>query len=80
MMLVQPLFSKFRSKQLGIMGYRPNRKDLDLLNQLAAQKKIKMMIDKVFPLSETADAFRHFESGNFKGKIILKVCKNLLTG
>jgi NADPH:quinone reductase-like Zn-dependent oxidoreductase len=74
MMLVQPILSKFRNKKLGIMGYKPNRKDLDLLNQLVAEKKMKPVIDKVFPLSETVNAFRHFESGNFKGKIIIAVC------
>lgn len=73
MMLIQPLLSKFRNKKLGIMGYKPNRKDLDFLCTLVAERKIKMVIDKVFPLYETADAFRHFESGNFKGKIIIAV-------
>jgi len=73
MMLIQPILSKFRKKKLGIMGYKPNRKDLDLLNQLVVENKIKVVIDKVFPLSETANAFRHFEKGNFKGKIIISV-------
>ncbi len=73
MMLIQPILSKFRKQKLGIMGYRPNRKDIDLLMQLVAEKKMKIVIDKVFPLSETANAFRHFESGNFTGKIIILV-------
>ncbi len=73
MMLIQPFLSKFRTQQLGIMGYKANRTDLDLLNQLVGDKKIKLVIDKVFPLSETANAFRHFESGNFKGKIIIAI-------
>jgi NADPH:quinone reductase-like Zn-dependent oxidoreductase len=71
--LIQPILSKFRKKKLGIMGYKPNRDDLNELNQLVAEKKIKMVIDKVFPLSETANAFRHFEIGKFKGKIIISV-------
>lgn len=73
MMLIQPILSKFRKQKLGIMGYKPNRKDLDLLMQLVAEKKMKIVIDKVFPLSETANAFRHFENGNFIGKIIILV-------
>jgi NADPH:quinone reductase-like Zn-dependent oxidoreductase len=73
MMLIQPILSNFRKQKLGIMGYKPNRKDLDLLMQLVAEKKIKMVIDKVFPLNETADAFRQFEKGSFKGKIIIAV-------
>lgn len=73
MMLIQPILSKFRKKKLGIMGYKPNRKDLEELNQIVVENKIKVVIDKVFPLSETANAFRYFESNNFKGKIIISI-------
>jgi NADPH:quinone reductase-like Zn-dependent oxidoreductase len=72
MMVVQPFLSKHGNKKLGIMGYKPNRKDLDFLCTLVAER-IKMVIDKIFPLSETADAFRHFESGLFKGKIVIAI-------
>ena len=33
--------------------------------------KIKPVIDKVYPLSETADAHRHYETGRAKGRIII---------
>lgn len=75
MMVLQPLLSKFRKKKLGIMGYKPNRKDLEELNSLFEQGILKPVIDKIFPLQETADAFRYFKDGNFKGKIIISVHK-----
>jgi NADPH:quinone reductase-like Zn-dependent oxidoreductase len=73
MMAVQPLLSKFRNKKLGIMGYRPNKQDLELLNKLFGEEKIHPVIDKSFPLEKTADAFRYFAEGNFKGKIIIRI-------
>ena len=33
--------------------------------------KIKPVIDKVFPLAKTADAFNYFGEGRFKGKIVV---------
>lgn len=73
MMLIQPLLSKFRKKKLGIMGYKVSRASLDELTLLFAEQKITPVIDKVFPLEETADAFRYFGQGHFKGNIIISM-------
>ena len=73
MMLVQPLLSAFSSKKMGIMGYRVSSKGLEELASLCSQGIMKPVIDKIFPLSETADAFRYFEKGDFKGKILIKL-------
>ena len=73
MMAIEPLLSKFRNKKIGIMGYRPNRKDLDFLTQLFEEKKVIPVIDSCFPLQNTADAFRHFISGKFIGKVIIEI-------
>lgn len=75
MMLVQPILSKLSRKKLGIMGYRVNKPGLDELSSLFEAGKITPVIDKVFPLERTADAFRYFEEGNFKGKIVISVAK-----
>lgn len=73
MMVIQPLISKFQSKQLGIMGYSVNKKDLNELGRLFEEGKLTPVIDRCFPLHETSDAFRYFEQANFKGKIIITV-------
>lgn len=72
MMLVQPFLSRFRQKKLGIMGYRVSREGLRELNHLFETGTISTVIDKVFFLEDTADAFRYFQQGSFKGKIIIK--------
>jgi NADPH:quinone reductase-like Zn-dependent oxidoreductase len=73
MMLIEPFLSKFSKQKLGIMGYRPNRKDLDLLTQLFDNGKVIPVIDRSFRLHEVGDAFRYFISGKFKGKIVVEV-------
>jgi NADPH:quinone reductase-like Zn-dependent oxidoreductase len=35
--------------------------------------KVRSIVDKRFPLSETADAFRYFAEGRTRGKIVLTV-------
>lgn len=72
MMLIEPFLSRFRSKKLGIMGYRPNRTDLELLAHLVETNKIIPVIDRIFPLKNTADAFRYFLEGRFVGKIVVR--------
>ena len=77
LMLFGPLISKFGKKKLGIMGYKPNRKDLDNLNLLFEEGKIIPVIDKCFPLQEVPAAFRYFAQGDFKGKIVINIAGNL---
>ncbi len=71
--LFSPLISKMSGKHLGLMGYRPSKEYLEELAQLFTENKIAIIIDKVFSLEETPAAFRHFESGNFVGKIVIRV-------
>ena len=73
MMVVQPFLSKYRNKKLGIMGYHVSREGLDELSRLFEQGKTKPVIDKIFPLEQTADAFRYYEAGTFTGKIVISV-------
>lgn len=76
MMLIQPLLSKFRNKKLGIMGYHVNSEGLAELSRLFEEGKISPAIDRCFPLAETAGAFRYYEQGNFKGKIVITIHAN----
>ena len=38
---------------------------------LRDQDKLKPVIDKCFPIEKTAEAFRYFGEGRFKGKIVV---------
>jgi NADPH:quinone reductase-like Zn-dependent oxidoreductase len=70
---IKPFLLAFSNKKLGLMGYKPNRKDLEYLNQLFEEGKLITVIDKVYPLQEVPAAFQYFSEGNIKGKIIINI-------
>ncbi len=66
------LLSLFGSKKMGLMILKQN-KDMSDLIRLFESGKFEPIIDKCYPLSETADAFRYFGEGRQKGKVIITV-------
>ena len=72
-----PLISKTGSKKLGFMGIaKLNQKDLVLLKELLEAGKVKPLIDRRYPLSETAEAVRYLEEGHARGKVVITVEHN----
>ncbi len=71
-----PLISMTGSKKLTLIMHKPN-KDLNILNELFESGKLKPVIDRCFPLSETAEAFQYFGEGHFKGKVVITVDRNI---
>jgi len=49
---------------------------LSYLVELFEAGKLKPVIDKYFPLEKTAEAFRYFGEGRFKGKIVIRLDHN----
>ena len=47
------------------------RDDMRLLCDLMASGELRSVIDTVSPLSDTADALRHLETGHASGKIVV---------
>ena len=74
---IWPILSRFSNKKLGLMGYKPTRKDLEYLNLLFEEGKLIPFIDKSYPLEEVSAAFRYFSDGNIKGKIIINIISSL---
>ena len=52
---------------------RPNRDDLTTLKELVEAGRVTPVIDRTYPLSETAEAFRYLDQGHAQGKVILVV-------
>lgn len=76
-LFIGPLISATSSKSVGILMGRPNRKeDLMILQELFETGKVVPIIDKTYPLSEVAEAFRYFEEGTFRGKVVINIIPN----
>ena len=60
-------------KKLGHLSAKLNQKDLVMLKTFLEAGKITPVIDKCYPLSETAEALRYLGEGHAKGKIVIIV-------
>ena len=66
--------SKTRHKKIGLMGIaQPNSKDLAFIKELLEAGKVVPVIDRRYPLAETAEALRYLEVGHARGKVIITV-------
>ena len=75
--LLGPLISMTGSKKIGLMGEaKPNKKDLVFTAELLEAGKVVPVIDRRYPLSETAEAIRYLEEGHARGKVIITVEHN----
>lgn len=62
--------SLFDDKNMSLLLHKAN-KGLDFIIELFENGKVIPVIDKVYPLSETAEAFRYFGEKHTKGKVII---------
>ena len=62
------------SQKMGSMGVaKPNQSDLVIMKELIETGKVKPVIDRRYPLSETAEAIRYLEEGHAQGKVVITV-------
>jgi NADPH:quinone reductase-like Zn-dependent oxidoreductase len=79
-MFLGPLISMTGSKKMHVLMYKPNKKeDVDFMKELLEAGKIKPVIDRRYPLSEVAEAFRYLGEGHFRGKVVITVEHNSKT-
>lgn len=71
-LLLKPWISKFSKKSVHIVALKSN-KDLDYINELFEEGKIKPVIDGPFKLSEVPKAIQYFGEGRHKGKVVITV-------
>jgi NADPH:quinone reductase-like Zn-dependent oxidoreductase len=70
-----PLVSRFKNKRMDLLMHKAN-KDLACVKELFEAGKVKPIIDKCYPLSEAAEAFRYFGEGQARGKVVITVKHN----
>ena len=68
------LLSTTGNKRIGLMGLaKPNQKDLVFVKELLEAGKVIPVIDRRYPLSETAEAIRYLEGRHARGKVVITV-------
>lgn len=72
-LLAVAVTSPFVSQQLRSLAAKRNLDDLTHLADLVATGKLAPVIERTYPLSQTADAIRHLEAEHARGKIVLTV-------
>ncbi|MBN2795079.1 MAG: NAD(P)-dependent alcohol dehydrogenase [Clostridia bacterium] len=73
-MLLGPLMS-LGDRKIRILAAKPDAKDLEFIIRLVEAGKIKPVIEKSYPLSETAEAVRYLGEGHARGKVIINIMK-----
>lgn len=66
-------FLSIGSKKMLTLAAKPNTKDLELIMKLVEEGKVKPVIDRCYPLNETAEAMRYISQGHTQGKVIINV-------
>ncbi|MBN2499721.1 MAG: NAD(P)-dependent alcohol dehydrogenase [Anaerolineales bacterium] len=62
-------------KMTGVSAKR-NQNDLIFIKELFEAGKVKSVIDRQYPLSETAEALRYLGAGHARGKVVISVDSN----
>jgi len=76
-LLLGLLISMTGNKKMGLMTWKPNKKeDLAFVIELIETGKVVPIIDRCYPLSEVAEAFRYFEEGHPLGKVVITLVNN----
>jgi NADPH:quinone reductase-like Zn-dependent oxidoreductase len=52
---------------------QPNGRQLEEIGELAEAERIKPVLDKVFPFTQTKDALAYVEKGRARGKIVIEM-------
>jgi NADPH:quinone reductase-like Zn-dependent oxidoreductase len=61
------------AKNMRLVIANVNQKDLHFIRELMNAGKVRSIIDKRYPLSETAEALRYLEEGHARGKVVIVV-------
>jgi NADPH:quinone reductase-like Zn-dependent oxidoreductase len=75
-MLLGPVLSRTGSKKMSTFMAKPTQKDLEVVAKLLEAGKITPVIDRRYPLCETAEAIRYLEAGHARGKVVITVDHN----
>ena len=67
-----PWIAMTSDKRIRVLALKPN-KGLTYMNELFESGDVSPVIDGSYDLSQTREAFRYFDSGRHKGKLVITV-------
>jgi NADPH:quinone reductase-like Zn-dependent oxidoreductase len=72
--LMKPLvISRFQRQNLKRFLSRANHADLVVLKDYCESGKMRPVIDRTYPLAETAAALKYIDAGHTRGKVVVNV-------
>jgi NADPH:quinone reductase-like Zn-dependent oxidoreductase len=74
-MLLGPIQGRLFGKKMGTLMAKPNQANLVALADLVEAGQVKPVIDRCYPFSDTANAFRHLGDGHAQGKVVVTVAE-----
>lgn len=73
LMLLGPVLSKTGKRRMSLFMAHPSQKDLAFVKELLEAGKVVPVVDRCYPLHETAEALRYFEDVHARGKVVITV-------
>lgn len=74
-MLLGWWISKTEGKKIGSFLAKINQEDLTYVKELLESSEVKPVIDRRYPLSESAEALRYLGEGHARGKIVITLAE-----
>ena len=74
--LLGPWMSITGSKKMMGLAAKPNKRDLSFIRELLEAGSVIPVIDRCYPFHEVHEAFRYFEEGHSRGKVVITVQQN----
>jgi NADPH:quinone reductase-like Zn-dependent oxidoreductase len=74
-MLFGSIMSENGGRKMSGVSAKHNQKDLIFIKELFESGKVTSIIDRKYPLSETAEALRYLGAGHARGKVVITMPK-----
>lgn len=74
-LLFGPLLSMGGHRRLASFSATPSTNDLLVMKELLEAGKVVPIIDRCYPLGETAEAIRYLEGGHARGKVVITMAQ-----
>jgi NADPH:quinone reductase-like Zn-dependent oxidoreductase len=78
-LLLGQWMSRNKSQKMGALSAKIDQRDLAYIKELLEAGRVKPIIDRHYPFTETAEALRYLGEGHARGKIVITVNHNTKT-